>query len=138
MCIVLTQVFTLSILVLTPGPKIANVPFVSLLNSCVTRSLQTFEKAFPVELAPNPVSFNFLIILCLFFSKILSSRVGMLHNVYNFDGPTQKTHRLICLEVSDSTGNITDSDVMIKLMSHYFHFLNHDFHYLQTILPLIC
>ena len=56
----LTQLFTESVLVLKLQRKGPDVPFVSLLNSSVTKSLRIVEKTYPVKLAPNLFSFSSL------------------------------------------------------------------------------
>ena len=76
------------------------------------------------------------IVLQLLFSKIVSSRVGMLHNVNNFGGLMQKNHRIIHSLLGDSmTDESTQTSLKlilctIKLMSQHFP------HYPQTILSL--
>ena len=96
----LTQVFTESILILEPHREAPGVLFVSLLNSSVTMSLSIVEKTYPVKLAPNLFSFS-SINLCLLSSKVVSSRIRMLHNVHNLDGIMQKTHRVISFQLGD-------------------------------------
>ena len=56
----LIKLFTDSILVLKLQRKGPEVPFVSLINSSVTRSLRIVEKTHPVRLAPNLFSFSSL------------------------------------------------------------------------------
>ena len=58
--IVLTQVLTESILVLKSQRKTPEVPFVSLLNSSVTRSRWIAETTYPVKRKPNPLPFSSL------------------------------------------------------------------------------
>ena len=75
------------------------VYFVSLLNSSVTRSLWIIGKTYSVKFAANLFSFSSLNQSSSFSSKMVSSRVGMLHKVHNFDGPMWKTHRVIILSL---------------------------------------
>ena len=57
---VLTQVFTELLLVLKPQWKGPELPFVSLLNSSVTRSLWIVEKTYSVKHEPDSFSFGLL------------------------------------------------------------------------------
>ena len=135
--IVLTQVFTDSILARKPQRKGPEVLFVSLLKNSVTRSPWIAEKASPVKLAPNLFSFSSL------NSLIVSSRVAMLHNVNNFDGPMQKNSRLIyflledvqyliLLQIKLMATSLTLILCTIKLILHHFPY------YLQRTLSLFC
>ena len=114
----------------------------SLLNSSVTRSLSIVEKTYSLKLAPNLISFS-SINLCLLSSKIVSSRVGMLHNVHNFDGIMQKTHTVTSFQLGEVARYLIlwQMELMkhpwlilctIKLMSQHF------LYYFQTILSLFC
>ena len=58
--ILLTQEFAELIFVLKPQRKGPKVPFVSSLNSFVTRSLWIVENTYSVKLAPNPFFYSSL------------------------------------------------------------------------------
>ena len=66
------------------------MPFVLFLNSSITRSPWVVEKTSPVKPAPDPFSFSSLNRFILLSRKFVSSCVGMLQNVNNFDFPMQK------------------------------------------------
>ena len=66
------------------------MPFVLFLNSSITRSPWVVEKTSPVKPAPDPFSFSSLNRFILLSGKFVSSCVGMLQNVNNFDCPMQK------------------------------------------------
>ena len=81
--IVLTQVFTESILVPKPQQKGPEVSFFSSLNSFINRSLWIVEKTYPVKLATNRFSFSSLNCSSSSFFKIIRSRVRMHYNVHD-------------------------------------------------------
>ena len=89
-------------LILKTQRKGPDVPFVSLLNGSGTRSQWIAKKTYSVKPEPNPIFFSSLNCSSSSFLKdFLSSLVGMLHNVHNFDSPMQKTHRIIYFQLGD-------------------------------------
>ena len=89
------HLFNESVLVLKHQRNGPEVSFVSLLNSFVTRHYGLSIKHMQISTKSLFGSVHG-ISLCHLSSKIASSHVGMVHNEHNFDGPMQKTHKVIC------------------------------------------
>ena len=139
----LTQVFTESILVLKLQRKGLEVPFSLYWIALWLGHYGLLRRHIQSNL--HQISFRSVhwINLRLLSSKIVSSRVGMLHNVHNFDGIMQKTHTVTSLQLGDVARYLIlwQMELMkhpwlilctIKLMSQHF------LYYFQTILSLFC
>ena len=99
----LTQVFTESILVLKLQRKGLEVPFFLYWIALWLGHYGLLRRHIQSNL--HQISFRSVhwINLRLLSSKIVSSSAGVLHNVHNFAGPMQKTHRVIYFQLGDVT-----------------------------------